>query len=116
MVKFFLNLLAFAPLFATLAITQNSNYIQINYFNDNNCTDFASSPPVVPLDFGVYNWETPGTNSAGIANCDGYQTCWCWFYPSANASGTATLAQYPSGNFTTCVTGQFASFDCQIAA
>ena len=113
MVKFFLYLLAFAPLFATLTIAKN--YIQINYFYDDACSDFASSPPNVPLDFGVYNWEFPGTNSAGIANCEGYSNCWCWFHTGANSTGTTALAEYPTGNFTTCATGQFASFDCQIA-
>jgi hypothetical protein len=113
MVKFYLNLLGFAPLLATLAVAGS---IQVNYFYDNNCTDFASSPPVVPND-EVYVWEITGTNSAGIANCDGFDYCWCHFYGGTNdtisnntSHGLGQLAQYPLGP--TCVSGAFESFEC----
>jgi hypothetical protein len=109
MVKFFLNLLGFAPLLAPLAVAGS---IQVNYFYDNNCTDFASSPPAVPNN-EVYVWEIAGTNSAGIANCDGFDYCWCYFYKGINETIIDTphrLAQYPSGP--TCVSGAFESFEC----
>jgi hypothetical protein len=112
MVKFFLNLLAFAPLFATL--TTARNYTQVNYFYDNACSDFASSPPNVPNNFLLYNWETTGTNSAGIANCEGYEQCQCWFYTGVGPveNDTSALAETSFPN-STCVTGHFASFSCQ---
>jgi hypothetical protein len=109
MVKFFLNLLAFAVLFATLAI--GDNYIQLNYFTDDACSDYSDSPPNVPLDDSPYNWAIPGTNSAGIANCEGYEYCKCWFYEGADATGNSKVATtLPSGP--SCVQGQFDSFEC----
>ena len=106
MVKFFLNLLGFAPLFATLAVAGD---ISVGYFYDDDCTNFASSPPVVPNN-EEYNWEIAGTNSAGITNCT--TTCSCWFYNFPNETIIDTphrLAQYPGTN---CVSGVFESFLC----
>ena len=109
MVKFFLDLLGFAPLLATLAVAGS---IQVSYFYDNNCTEFAASPPVVPPNGGEYVWEISGSDSAGI-NCDGFAHCWCYFYSGTKENTTDTphqLAEYPSGPF--CVEGAFESFEC----
>ena len=111
MVKFFLNLLAFAALFATLAI--GDDYIQLNYFTDDSCSDFSDSPPNVPVDGLPYNWEIPGTNSAGIANCEGYTYCECWFYTGADATGHVMYTSTRNGP-TNCAQGQFDSFKCEV--
>ena len=113
MVKFFLNLLAFAPLFATLAV---ASYIQLNYYYDDSCTEFASSPPVVPLDLdgGVYNWEIAGTNSVGIANCEGFGQCTCNLYQDASADRNEphSTALWTGQR---CISGHFRSFFCLAA-
>jgi hypothetical protein len=106
-----LNLILAALLCAT---STTAAYIQVNYYYDGGCTDYASQAPNVPNNAN-YNWSWGGSGSANIANCDGYDFCYCTFYTQPNGGGASRgidvggcASNYPQGYQSfTCEYGYF---------
>jgi hypothetical protein len=105
----FRNLILAALLCATLT---TARYIQVNYYYDGGCADYASQAPNVPND-AIYNWSWGGSGSANIANCNGYEICQCTFFTQPNGGGARfevdfgdCASDYPNG---------FKSFICEYA-
>jgi len=95
---------------ATLATAAN---IQVNYYTDGGCTAYASTPPNTPTNGGCYNWQWTGSNSANIANCNGFRQCTCLFYTQPNCGGAVEAAQYGGNNCASNWGAGFVSFRCQ---
>ena len=89
--------------------------LQINYYTDGGCSSFASSPPNPFTDNSCYNWQISGTNSANIANCDGFSTCDCSFYTQPNCGGASQSASFGGNNCASNWGQGFSSFKCQVA-
>jgi hypothetical protein len=97
---------------ATLTVAQ-STYMQVNYYWDGGCTDYALSIPWPP-DNEIYNYAYTNTNSANIANCDGYDYCECTFYAGPDGTGESWSASYyVAENCASNWGGGFQSFNCQ---
>jgi hypothetical protein len=91
-------------------------YIQVNYYWDGGCTDYALDIPMPP-EQEIYNYAYTNTNSANIANCD-YYWCDCTFYAGPDGTGESWYVSSPSpstagnGNCASNWGGGFQSFIC----
>jgi hypothetical protein len=85
-------------------------YIQVNYYWDGGCADFALDIPNPP--YGNFNYAYTGTNSANIANSDGYDWCYCNFYTQPNGGGAVEALDYYGNNCASNWGEGFQSFDC----
>ncbi|KAB8234040.1 uncharacterized protein BDW43DRAFT_310713 [Aspergillus alliaceus] len=60
--------------------------LKVNYYSDGGCTNYLTS--IWPGDVGrCYDYDYTNTNSANIANCNGYQLCTCSFYSEKGCKG-----------------------------
>lgn len=111
MVNFFtLRGLTLGVLFSSATLTVGQ-YIQVNYYYDGGCSDYAIDIPNPPNDSN-YNYQYSNTNSANIANCDSYDYCSCNFYTQPNSSGPMEAADYYGDNCASNWGGGFQSFTC----
>lgn len=114
MANLLLQLLALA-LFLFSIPTNADNRIQVNYYYDGGCSDFAVSPPNVPNALGSgdsYGYQWTYSNSANVANCDGYLVCVCLFYTGPNLEGSVQVADYGGHNCASDWGVGFQSFQC----
>lgn len=86
-------------------------YVQINYYSDGGCQDYVLSIPNPPGST-VYNYQYSGTNSANIANCDGYLDCSCTFYTEPNGQGNQQFIMSDDNDCASNWGGGFQSFKC----
>ncbi|KAK3990436.1 hypothetical protein QBC44DRAFT_307542 [Cladorrhinum sp. PSN332] len=86
------------------------NGIQVNYYWDGGCGDFALDIPNVPSG-SCYNYAWSNTNSALVASCEGYRTCSCTFYTQDNCGGPAQSRSIGGGCASNWGWG-FRSFRC----
>ena len=64
--------------------------IQVNYYTDGGCSDYATSIEYSDTwDSGCYNYQWDGSNSANIAGCPSGDPCECYFWPEENCQGQA---------------------------
>ncbi|KAL3444412.1 hypothetical protein BJX65DRAFT_310993 [Aspergillus insuetus] len=75
---------------ATAALASTATAIdfqlKVNYYSDGGCTDYVTS--IWPHSNGdCYDYDYGGTNSANIANCDGFQLCDCTYYAEKGCTG-----------------------------
>jgi hypothetical protein len=108
-----MQLTSIVSLMAALAASASAAGIHINYYTDGGCSNYASSPPNVPIDGGCYNWQWNGANSANIANCD-YKECWCTFYTQPNCQGAAQALTYSGDNCASNWGQGYVSFKCAV--
>jgi hypothetical protein len=94
---------------ALCATSATASYIQVNYYYDGGCSDYASQPPNVPYG-SVYNWSWDHSGSANIANCDDYDFCSCTFFTQSNGGGPRYTVQ--PGSCATNWPYGFKSFEC----
>ncbi|KUJ07552.1 uncharacterized protein LY89DRAFT_789630 [Mollisia scopiformis] len=97
----------------SVASLASAGSIHINYYTDGGCSDYLVSPPNVPTDGSCYTYQYGGTNSANIANCNGFGGCYCDFYEYSNCEGLSEPAGTPDGP--DCASNYgigFASFQC----
>jgi hypothetical protein len=92
------------------AISTTARSFQVNYYYDGGCSDYASQAPNVPNN-AIYNWSWGGSGSANIANCDGYDICYCIFYTQPNGGGSRFEVDY--GVCASNWPNGFKSFVCQ---
>ncbi|KAI2629347.1 hypothetical protein GGS26DRAFT_592014 [Hypomontagnella submonticulosa] len=85
--------------------------IQVNYYKDGGCSDYATSIKNVPSDGSCYNYEWNGSNSANIANCD-WPNCECIFFTDGNCQNPKYSAVWGSDNCASNWGGGFHSFTC----
>jgi hypothetical protein len=93
---------------ATLTV---ADYIQVNYYWDGGCSNYALDIPMPP-NLSNYNYQYSNTNSANIANCDGYDYCYCTFYTQPDSSGPSQEVDYYGGNCASNWGQGFQSFTC----
>lgn len=92
---------------STLAVGQS---IQVNYYWDGGCEDFALALPNPPQI--IFDYTYTGTNSENIANCD-YDYCNCQFYVEPNAVGVPIQLSWGGDNCASNWGGGFQSFHCE---
>jgi hypothetical protein len=90
-------------------LVSGDNYIQVNYYWDGGCTDYALDIPNPPE--SMFDYAYTNTNSANIANCN-YGYCSCTFYTGPNGEGSSQTVTYPSPNCASNWGGGFQSFSC----
>ncbi|KAF7588702.1 hypothetical protein BBP40_005302 [Aspergillus hancockii] len=75
------------PVILTSVITSvSAAQLKVNYYSDGGCTNYLTS--IYPGNVqDCYDYDYSGTNSANIANCDGYQLCTCYFYSEKGCKG-----------------------------
>jgi hypothetical protein len=93
---------------ATLTV---ADYIQVNYYWDGGCSNYALDIPMPPNNSN-YNYQYSNTNSANIANCDGYDYCYCTFYTQPDSSGPSQKVDYYGDNCASNWGQGFQSFTC----
>ncbi|TVY47285.1 hypothetical protein LCER1_G008519 [Lachnellula cervina] len=87
------------------------NYIQVNYYKDGGCKDFAAKIENPPQGKD-YDYAYGGSNSASIANCNGYSYCECTFYTNQGSSGPSETANWGGSNCASNYGSGFKSFTC----
>ncbi|KKO98501.1 hypothetical protein THAR02_09403 [Trichoderma harzianum] len=78
-------------------ISSASAGIQLNAYTDGGCSNYAGQFNQ-PSNGVLTNWAVSGSNSANIANCDGYTWCDCYWWTGPNASGNMGYTAYGSNN------------------
>ncbi|TVY46620.1 hypothetical protein LOCC1_G003303 [Lachnellula occidentalis] len=87
------------------------DYIQVNYYTDGDCKEYATAIKTPP-EGQVYDYSYGGSNSASIAECNGYGFCTCTFYQNEGGSGVNEVATYGGNNCASNWGSGFKSFEC----
>ena len=64
--------------------------MQINYYWDGGCTNYAAQVDWDSTWYGCYNYYVSGTWSNSIATCRSAYGCSCTFYSNSNCAGGGT--------------------------
>jgi hypothetical protein len=84
-------------------IEKRDKSMQINYYWDGGCKNYAAQVDWQSNWYGCYNYYIPGTWSNSIATCRSANGCLCTFYSNSDCTGGGTeWNAYRNGNNVNC--------------